>query len=413
MCINAPFRRAGRIDQGSEVGMGSQARFLHDDEKRLVFIDALRVAAIVFVIVHHAAQAYGPTGGSWPVHDRAQSDWFTPFYTANSAFGMGLMFLLAGYFVAPSYDRKGARLFIKERWLRIGIPLASLVLLVHLPLAYLLAGTPGPLQFLVGLYERGWQPIYLHLWFVAHLLLYCLVYAGLRRISEPSDDAPMKLALPSHAAIASFVVALALITWSVRIWYPVDKWVPFLWVMPAEPAHLPQYMAFFAAGVVAYRGEWFRRMPTAAGLIWLTVGVIASSGIYVVYAFGPWSELMATGGSGPSSLIRSGWETVIAVGLSVGLIIAFRELFDRSNRPLKAMATASFGAYILHPAIVVALQAAITDLTLAAFAKFAVVSMLGTAAAFAAAYLAGCVPGIRVVLGATSGHEASLVSGAR
>jgi peptidoglycan/LPS O-acetylase OafA/YrhL len=162
------------------------------DEKRLVFVDALRVAAIIFVIIHHAAQAYGPSGGFWPVHDNAQCDWFTPFYTANAAFGMGLMFLLAGYFVPPSYDRKGARLFIRGRWPRIGIPLASLVLLVHLPVVYLLAGTPGPLQFLVGLYERGWQPIYLHLWFVAHMLLYCLAYSAWRRISEPSKGAPMK-----------------------------------------------------------------------------------------------------------------------------------------------------------------------------------------------------------------------------
>src|SRR6201997_4639671 len=101
--------------------MASQANSLHvPDEKRLVFIDALRVAAIAFVIIHHAAQAHGPTGGSWPVHDRAQSDWFTPFYTANAAFGMGLMFLLAGYFVPPSYDRKGARRFLRGRWLRIG-----------------------------------------------------------------------------------------------------------------------------------------------------------------------------------------------------------------------------------------------------------------------------------------------------
>jgi peptidoglycan/LPS O-acetylase OafA/YrhL len=121
-----------------------------EDEKRLVFIDALRVAAIVFVIIHHAAQAYGPTGGFWPVHDRAQSDWFAPFYTANAAFGMGLMFLLAGYFVPPSYDRKGTRPFLRGRWRRIGIPLASLVLLVHLPVVYLVAGRPTPLQFLLG-----------------------------------------------------------------------------------------------------------------------------------------------------------------------------------------------------------------------------------------------------------------------
>jgi surface polysaccharide O-acyltransferase-like enzyme len=391
--------------------MGSQAGFLHDNaEKRLVFIDALRVAAIAFVIIHHAAQAYGPTGGFWPVHDRAQSSWFTPFYTANAAFGMGLMFLLAGYFVPPSYDRKGPRLFLAARSLRIGIPLAVLVLLVHLPVVYLIEGAPQPLQFLIGLYERGWQPIYLHLWFVAHLLLYCFAYAALRRISKSPEGAP-KLPLPSYAAIGSFIAALALVTWIVRIWYPIDKWVPFLWCMPAEPAHLPQYMAFFAAGVVAYRGDWFRRMPTTDGLIWLAVGMIASGGIYVAYAFGWWK--MARGGFGLESLTRSSWETVIAVGLSTGLIVAFRELFDRPGRLLQAMAAASFGAYILHPPVVVVLQTAIAEVTLAAFAKFAVVSLLGTAAAFILAHLAGQVPGIRAVVGATSGREASLVSGAR
>jgi peptidoglycan/LPS O-acetylase OafA/YrhL len=131
--------------------------------------------------------------------------------------------------------------------------------------------------------------------------------------------------------------------------------------------------------------------------------VIASGGTYFAYAFGPWAELMAPGGSGLSSLIRSSWEAVIVVGLSVGLIIAFRELFDRSNRLLRTMAAASFGAYILHPAMVVGLQAYITDVRLSAFAKFALVSVLGTAAAFAIAHMAGQVPGIRAVLGASPG----------
>ena len=95
----------------------------------MIFIDVLRVAAVAFVIIHHAAQAYGPTAGFWPVHDRAQSGWFAPFYTANAAFGMGLLFLVAGYFTAASYERKGLRRFVSERWARIGVPLVSLVVL--------------------------------------------------------------------------------------------------------------------------------------------------------------------------------------------------------------------------------------------------------------------------------------------
>ena len=84
--------------------------------ERLVFLDALRVAIIVMVIVHHAAQAYGPTGGAWPVTDAAQSDWFRPFYTVNAGVGLGLLFLLAGYFVPRSYDRKGRGRSALGRW---------------------------------------------------------------------------------------------------------------------------------------------------------------------------------------------------------------------------------------------------------------------------------------------------------
>jgi glucans biosynthesis protein C len=66
------------------------------------FVDVLRVAVIVMVIARHATQAYGPTGGTWPVTDPRPSDWFRPFYTGNDAIGMGLLFFLAGYFVPRS-----------------------------------------------------------------------------------------------------------------------------------------------------------------------------------------------------------------------------------------------------------------------------------------------------------------------
>jgi hypothetical protein len=80
-----------------------------------------------------------------------------------SAFGLGMLFLLAGYFVPGSCGRKGARRFLKERWARIGVPLVILALVVHLPVAYLFKSRPALGQFSGWLYESGWQPIYLHL----------------------------------------------------------------------------------------------------------------------------------------------------------------------------------------------------------------------------------------------------------
>jgi glucans biosynthesis protein C len=138
------------ITLGNSATVGPQGQ-----TERLIFVDVLRVLVIVFVIVHHAAQAYGPTGGAWPVQDRAHSDWFRPFYTVNSAFGLGLLFLLAGYFVPRSYRRKGPRRFLKERWARIGVPLVIFALVVHLPVAYLFKSRPALGEFIGWLYEDG------------------------------------------------------------------------------------------------------------------------------------------------------------------------------------------------------------------------------------------------------------------
>src|SRR5579864_1049596 len=236
---------------------------------RLFFVDALRVAAVAFVIAHHAAQAYGPTGGFWPVHDQAQNDWFGPFYTANAAFGLGLLFLISGYFTAASLDRKGPRRFLRERWVRIGIPLVGFVMLVHAPAAYVFGARPADEGFIGWLYQRSWVPVYLHLWFLGHLMLYTAVLVGWRQLVPSLDRTERNWSVPSSAVIAGFIAALGLITWIVRIRYPVDAWVPFLWIMPAEPAHLPQYVALFAAGAIAHGGNWFLNMPRSAGLMWL------------------------------------------------------------------------------------------------------------------------------------------------
>ena len=94
------------------------------------------------------------------------------------------------------------------------------------------------------------------------------------------------------------------------------------------------------------------------------------------------------------------WETVIAVSLCTGLIVAFRELFKTPQQLLSIMATVSFGAYILHPPIVVALQSAIQPLAWSAFAKFAFVALCGTLLSFLVGLWASHVPGVITMLGA-------------
>jgi peptidoglycan/LPS O-acetylase OafA/YrhL len=101
------------------------------NSNRLYYLDNLRVAVIILVIAHHVGQAYGPTGGWWPIQEAARAPLLGPFFTVNRSFFMSLFFMISGYFTVMSFRSKGARAFLKDRALRLGIPaLAFGILLV-------------------------------------------------------------------------------------------------------------------------------------------------------------------------------------------------------------------------------------------------------------------------------------------
>jgi hypothetical protein len=318
---------------------------------------------------------------------------------------MGLMMLLAGYFVPRAYDRKGAGRFLKERWQRIGVPMAIFLLVVHLPIVYLLQEerlSAG--EFVRSMYDGGWRDVYAHLWFLGHLLLYSAGYVVLRIFSDRrSDQSRRTWAPPDHAAIVRFVVALAFVTWVIRVWFPIDEWVPLFFVVAAEPAHLPQYVGLFAVGVVAYRGDWLRRLPASTGAIWLSVGLVASAGVFAMQLLPPERipEFLAFGGDNWQSLVYSTWEALICVGMVVGLIFLARAAFSRPNRLVVAMLAGSYAAYILHLGIVIGLQAGIEGVDLPVFVKFGLVAVFGVVLTFGIAHLSRRLPGLRVILGTT------------
>ncbi|WP_413250152.1 acyltransferase family protein [Sinomonas flava] len=367
---------------------------------RLVYLDVLRVLIVGMVIVHHAAQAYGPTGGFWPVTDAATSDLFRPFYTVNAAVGLGLLFLIAGFFTPRSCDRKGARRFLRERWVRIGIPLAFFIVAVNVPLVWLALGRPSLGALVASLYDDAWQGAYLHLWFLGHLLLYTLVYVAVARVSAVGRlRRRTPLPPPGHGAILAFVGGLVLVTWVIRWWFSVDDWIPLFFAVPAEPANMAQYMSLFVLGVLAYRNSWFERIPRSVGVVWLCIALAAAAAVFSFQVLGLWTTVTATGGPDWRSALRVTLEILICAGLSVGLVVVLREALRRERPFMAAMARASYAAYILHVYIVVGLQVAILQPAWPAGVKFLLVAVFGLLFSFGAAHLSGKVPGLRVLLG--------------
>ena len=94
-------------------------------KSRLYFIDNLRILLITLVAMLHLAITYG-SGGSWYYRNVPEGYMSLPltwYSTTVQAFSMGLFFLISGYFTPGSYDRKGHKQFLKDRLLRLGIPI--------------------------------------------------------------------------------------------------------------------------------------------------------------------------------------------------------------------------------------------------------------------------------------------------
>jgi surface polysaccharide O-acyltransferase-like enzyme len=113
---------------------------------RVLFVDNLRVLLISMAVVVHLDDTYGAVG-SWYYHDPATNlltgILLTSLNAIGMASGMGFFFLLAGYFTPGSYDRRGPRSFLRDRLVRLGIPLLLYDLLLDPLVVYIASGLHG------------------------------------------------------------------------------------------------------------------------------------------------------------------------------------------------------------------------------------------------------------------------------
>ncbi|HNX20654.1 MAG TPA: acyltransferase family protein, partial [Acidobacteriota bacterium] len=151
---------------------------------RMAYIDNLRWLMIVFVVLVHAAVTYSGIGGWMYIERRplgpAAFVGFSVWQSFTQAYFMGFLFLLAGYFVPSSYDRKGFRRFLADRAFRLGVPTLFYMFVLG-PFARFVLLRPESRSF-GELYVRyvsserllaGTGP----LWFAAALLVFSAVYA--------------------------------------------------------------------------------------------------------------------------------------------------------------------------------------------------------------------------------------------
>jgi glucans biosynthesis protein C len=337
---------------------------------RLYFLDNLRIFATCVVIAHHVGQAYGPTGGAWPIGETVRAAVLGPFFTVNRSFGMSLFFLIAGYLMVRSYDAHGPRPFVIGRLMRLGIPMLIFMILT-VPIMLLMGAAPAENGTILGLP----QPNALHLWFVQHLLIYSLCYAGIRawlaRRASPQAAPEFKPApVPGGLVIVLFALALAVVSATVRLWFPIDYWVNPAFIRIAF-ADVPRDLSFFVLGALACRHDWLRRYPSRAGYAWLAAGLLLGA-FWYVYALSSLHKAMPIGTAG---LAYAVWESLLCCGMCIGLVVLFRDIANVRTPLLAELSRSQYAAYVFHIGPVVGLQAVALALPIAPLTKFALVTV--------------------------------------
>jgi glucans biosynthesis protein C len=387
--------------------MESNAIRAREGARRFDYLDNLRSFVIFLVVVMHSAVTYGELGGWYyketnrDSHDLLSTILFGSYASLTQAWFMGVLFFLAAFFATKSLAKRGPAAFVKERLFRLGIPLLIYMFVVDPFIMYFIMDTGGNRwpqalgrHYFEYLASFGWLSRTGPLWFAAALLLFSLPYAAWRAL-RPAKK--LQAEAPKTLTIVLIILATGLAAFSIRLFMPIGtKFMNF------QICFFASYIALFLLGLHAGERGWLESYPEKVGLRWFyVVFCLAPILLSALGLFGGTirDSALACGGLRWQSLAYAFWESFVAIGFSQGIVAFFRKRLDSKNALSRLLAENSFGLYMFHAPVLVAITLLLKDWPAHALVKSVVVVPLTYAATL---LLSSCVlrriPGLRAVL---------------
>jgi glucan biosynthesis protein C len=364
---------------------------------RLLYIDNIRWLIIIFVVFTHAAVTYSALG-SWYYTEPANLDVlsfiiFGIYLTFTQAYSMGILFLIAGYFVPASFDHKGFDKFLGDRAIRLGVPTLIYIFLINTAIVYYILAfqwqelhQPAEQAFLDYILSLDFLSGTGPMWFALALLIFSAVYAAVRLFLPVPERRQVDGKLPGHLAVAELVLLITVCTFSVRLIQPIGTSV-----MNMQLCFFSQYIILFAVGIIAYRKNWFARIPYSFGMAWFKVAIIGGSLF--------WLAIMVLGGvlSGDFSNYSGGfhwqsaaysfWESFFCVGVCLGLLVLFREYYNWQGGFERFMSENYFAVYFFHAPVLILVTLAMRDLLWSPLLKFIIAGSISVMLCFLISHL--------------------------
>ncbi|HZY40143.1 MAG TPA: acyltransferase [Mucilaginibacter sp.] len=379
----------------------STSALIPEQPKKIFYIDNLKVGLITLVILHHALNTYGAEGGwyYWQKTTHAgASITMVLLITINQSFFMGFFFFLSAYFLPASYNKKGAVRFVKDRLLRLGIPLVFYSFIFSPVLIYLVNyfGKGHHITFLRFLGSfHDWIDFGV-LWFVAALLLFTAVYVLWRIWGKKYQSKP--LSTPSLKTIAGFAAGVGIISFLVRIVFPIG-WI--LKPIGFNLAYFSQYVALFIAGLAAAKNKWLDTLPYNYGKRFMRYALrflLFFPAMGIIQKLTRTPQDWFTGGLHWHQLLYAVWEQLLGFSIIVALLTFGKKFWNRSTVLMAKLSRNAFAVYIFHPLVLLAISLSIRNLAIDPAWKFLIVAPLAVSGSFLLASVITLIPGVRKII---------------
>lgn len=357
-------------------------------------LDWLRSFVVFWLIPFHAARIYD-VWHPYYVKSAQLSLGLSVIFGFFAAWGMELLFVVAGQASAYALDRRGPHRYRGERMRRLGLPMLVGMLLLVPVMAYLgqswHTGAAGSLFGFYAHFWRFWEPgdpyggafTLGHLWFIVYLFGFALLSAPIVRVFQGDGGRRARNALMPVLARPGGVLLLAV---------PVALVALIPWTGARSPLY---YLTLYVLGLGLALDERCNAGVDLSLFPALVLGVVLTPLIFMAPLQG--------------GLASPGWamRDLATVGLAVAswcwVIVALglaRRYVSHDHWLLRYAREAALPYYILHEPVVVALGLAVVRRNLGLWPGFVLI-VLGALAITLGLYelLIRRLPALRVLFG--------------
>jgi glucans biosynthesis protein C len=364
---------------------------------RLFYIDNLRIFLISLVVLLHFNITYGGPGDWYYNESKAGFPEIilqSMFNITNQSFFMGMFFMISAYFTAAAIKRKTSGNFLKDRLIRLGIPL----IVYYFPLSsltnyfkwqYIEGNHASFFDFIQYKSTWGIGPM----WFVEALLIFTFIFLLIKPL-----NIKIRLKFPGIVPILIVAIITGILQFIIRIWLPVG------WSMPFTNFQFPfflQYILLFIIGIIAYQNNWFESITYKMGKQWFIFAQVMILIILpaLLYFGGKENGIENFMGKGTwQSFSWAVWEQVTGFALIIGLLGIAKKYFNRQGKVARALSDSAYGVFIFHPPIIVGISALFLKFDIPQLLKFIVLAPLALFACFLIGYLIKNLPIIKKIL---------------